>query len=80
MFRRILIRIAVGALIGGACGVLVAVIWVSIDWIYTVRSGGSPVLPYVEYIYTITAAYGGIIGAFVGGAIGAAVGATKSKT
>lgn len=67
-------RITLGIVIGTALGVAVAVVWVSINWILTARSGTAPVLPYVRYIYTITATWCGFWGAVLGGVVGAAVG------
>ena len=78
--RLILTHFALGLILGMTLGVLLGILWVSVDWIITVRAGSSPSSAWVKYIYTVGATIFGVPGAILGAIIGGTIGIAKSTS
>jgi hypothetical protein len=77
--RRFITWLTYGAIAGALTGMLVGVIWVSVDWIITIRSGSSPALAWVIKIYEIGATVFGLGGLVLGVIVGSVIGILEFK-
>ena len=77
-FRQFMTCLAYGIIGGTFAGILVGLIWVSVDWMITLRSGSRPALAWVEFIYEVGATMFGFGGAVLGAIVGSAIGISRA--
>jgi hypothetical protein len=71
---RFLTWLVYGVVAGTGAGILLGIVWVSVDWIITIRSGSHPAWAWVKYIYVVGATMFGIGGAILGAIFGSLIG------
>lgn len=77
--RRFITWLAYG-IIGGTCaGILVGLIWVSVEYLLTFGFGSGPAWSWVMYIYSVSVIIFGFGGAVLGTIVGLQLGIWKSK-
>ena len=77
--RQFLTWFTYGIIGGTFAGILVGLIWVSVDWIITLRSGNRPAWAWVRFIYEVGAIIFGFGGAVLGAIVGSVIGVLESK-
>ena len=75
--RQFLTWLAYGVIGGTFAGILVGIIWVSVEWINPIRSGNRPTWSWVRVTYEMGAILFGLGGAAFGAIVGSAMGISE---
>jgi hypothetical protein len=77
--RRFFTWLAYGIIGGAVAGIVVGLVWVSVEWLIDRRAGNHPTTNWVIMIYEIGATFFGVCGAALGAVVGFFIGVMEAK-